>query len=138
MPSHKQTASVFLLFLGLCFAAGNIWVVAARSTIPLALNAEITEMELRYEKHPGKDDVCLLHLNTGRTLHVDAAVYEHLKVGDVVRKPRWSFTLDVNDDARPLTWSADFHGMVAAMPAILVVLVATVYFAGREPSCTRT
>lgn len=138
MLSHKLVVAGFLLLLGLALGCGNIWVVAARSTIPLALNAEVIEVELRHEKHPGKDDVCLLHFATGEALHVDASVFKKIRAGDFVRKLPWSFEIVVNDESTPLMWSADFYGMIAAMPTILIALIATGFFACRAPSASAT
>jgi hypothetical protein len=114
-----------LLVFGLVLAGGNIWVVAARSTIPLALNAQVTEKELRHEKHPGRDDVCLVQLNNGLTLHVDQSVFAKVTVGDSIRKSAWSNKLTVDGQETLLAWSPDFYGMTVAMPAIMVVMFLT-------------
>jgi hypothetical protein len=120
--------------LGLILAVGNTWAVAARSTIPLELNATVAEKELRYEKHPGKDDVCLLRFETGRALHVDAALYAQLAVGNSIRKSAWASTLKADERAITLTWSSDFYGMVVAMPAVFCVLVGSaIAVCGRTP-----
>ena len=56
MPLHRFSAMVTLFLLGVVLAVANIWIAAARSTIPLRLDDEVIEMRQLREKHPGKDD----------------------------------------------------------------------------------
>jgi hypothetical protein len=62
LPSLKSFVSVILLALAVVLAAGNVWFAAARSTIPLAIDAEVKRKEVRHEKHPPRDDVWILDL----------------------------------------------------------------------------
>src|SRR5687768_14043032 len=102
MPSRKLVVWLLLLLLAISMAAGNVWIAAARSTIPLALSERIALKEVRREKHPGKDDVHLFHLASGKTLHVDAAVYETLAASEFVRKSAWSTELQHDGQAMSL------------------------------------
>lgn len=131
MRWHKATIGGLLVVIGIVLAGANIWVVAARSTIPLAIDSQVLDLELRREKHPGKDDVCLIYLRDGRTLHVDKPVYTSIDVGDTLRKSAWSRELTCDNRAISLQWSADFKGMVAAMPAILAMMLLTAVLVAR-------
>lgn len=122
MRWRKAIVAGCLLVLAAIFAVLNISVVAARSTIPLALDARVVGKELKREKHPGKDDVCLLRLEGGRTLHVDAAVFAEVANGDTLEKRAGEEELAVNGEAISLQFSPDYHGMLIAMPAILLVM----------------
>ena len=135
MRWRKFLIQGFLLLLGFAFAAGNIWIAAARSTIPLGLNEKIAEKKIRREKHPGRDDVYLLHFNSGRTLHVDESVFESVHVGDSLSKEAWSKRLTHNQNVTELSWSSDFNGLIWVMPGALIVMLATaVYTLFRNPA----
>jgi hypothetical protein len=120
-------AAALLLLLGAALVAGNLWYTAARSTIPLAVDGRIASREIRHEKHPGSDDVCLLTLDDGRVLHVDAEVYAALGDGQSVQKRAWERTLVHDGQPLPLNWSADARGM---WPTMGVALVALTVLAG--------
>lgn len=121
---------VLLLVVGLALAAGNLWVTAARSTIPLDLGGRIVSKEILHEKHPGFDDVFFLVLENGRWLHVDELVFRGLAEGDVVEKySRDGHTIQIlhADGLRsvlPLAFSRDFRGMRIVMPIALGVAAA--------------
>jgi len=106
-------------------AAANIRFAAARSTIPLQLDAEVQSKRRLMEKHRGVDDVHLLYLDPQRVLQVDEAVFESVTTGSRIRKTAWSRQLEHNDDLVDLNWSADFRGMLKTMPGIIVVMLAT-------------
>jgi len=127
---HKWCASAVLLFAGALLVGANFWFAAARSTIPLPLDAKVIGKEVRHEKHPPKDDVCLLHLGQ-QTLHVDRAVYDSVAIGDRLRKERWSQILYSNDEPMELAWSQDARGMMWAMPLAWSMLFATVVWVCR-------
>lgn len=114
-----------LLVTGL-LAAGNLWVTAARSLIPLAVDARVLTRETRPEKHPGIDDVYLLHLVGGATLQVDQAVYDLVDQGDEIGKPAWSRRFQCGGKVHTLRLSTDFHGMLCLMPATLAIAVLLV------------
>jgi len=67
----------------------------------------------------------LLHLKTGRVLQVDKIVYDAVNEGESMWKGAWSRHLQHDGHHIELKWSRDFDGMVIAMPAILVVTLAT-------------
>jgi hypothetical protein len=125
--------TVSLIAIATLLAAGNIWCAAARSLIPLALNDRVDRIELRREKHPGKDDVYLIALHGGSVLQIDQPVAEAMAIGSSVKKDAWSRTIQVDSRVVDLSWSADFQGMIKAMPAILAVVVAAAAWAGRRP-----
>ena len=107
--------------VGLVLVLGNFYETLLRSTIPVAMDGTITAVELRREKHPGIDDVHLVH--TGKdTYHVDAAVALHLDTGDAIQKSAWSRSLLVDDEEVHLEPSRDFRGMLVVMPVVLLTL----------------
>ena len=119
----------WLLLIGLLLAAANLWVTAARSTIPLALDGMIFAREIRHEKFPGYDDVFFIILDGGRRLHVDKPVYLGVEIGDLVEKRRFEKSLIVshsNGELKKveLTPSADHLGMHRVMPIALGVAIA--------------
>ncbi len=123
-----------LVLLGMCLAAGAAVETARRSTIPLALDGQLVRREMRPEKHPGLDDVCLLHLADGRVLHVDAPVYFAVREGQHLRKNRRQRTLRHDDQEFRLVYSTDFHTQLAVALAAAVLLVGLGRFAIRiEP-----
>lgn len=124
---------LILLALGALLAGGNLWFAAQRSTIPLQLDVRVLRKEVRREKHPGRDDVLLLHLDPPRVLQVDRPVFAAARVGDRYRlqKRAWSRHLEHGDDVTMLSWSKDFQGMTKAMPIVLLVLLATAGYALR-------
>jgi hypothetical protein len=119
---------VSFLVLALGITTGNVWIAAARSTIPVQLEEEIANKEMRREKHPGRDDVYLLRLESGKTLQVDGAVFDAVNVGESISKQAWSKQLVVEGRTIEMKWSSDLRGMLWAMPAIWVALAATAFF----------
>jgi hypothetical protein len=118
-----RSAAFLLLVLGAALVAGNLWYTAARSTIPLAIDSRIAVREIRFEKHPGSDDVCLLSLADGRVLHVDAALFAALADGQTLQKRAWQHTLERDEQPLPLEWSDDARGMWRTMGVALVALI---------------
>jgi hypothetical protein len=129
MRLHKLGSALILLGIAAAMAVCNLGAVARRSAIPLALAEQIATKEVRREKHAGKDDVCLLHFASGRSLHVDAAVYGLVEEGEVLEKVAWSTSLRHNGRDAALAWSTDFYGMLVGMPLILIITGATAYMA---------
>jgi hypothetical protein len=78
--------SSLLLFIFVALAAGNCLITAQRSMIPLGLDAEVLGLEIRREKHPGKDDVHLVSLSGLGTFQIDKEVAIQLKVGQQIKK----------------------------------------------------
>lgn len=114
-----------LLVLACVLATANIWFAAARSTIPLRLDAEVQSKRRLMEKHRGVDDVYLLYLNRQRTLQVDKAIFESVAAGSRIRKTAWSRQFEHDGEVVDLNWSADFRGMLKTMPGIIVVILGT-------------
>lgn len=125
MLSLRIANTAALIFFGVALALANVWISAARSTIPLELDDRVLAREIRTEKHPGNDDVYLLHLDPSGLTQVDRNVYEAAREDDSLRKGSWSRTLIIGANPFDLEWSTDFRGMVIAMPLTLVVLLLT-------------
>ena len=122
MRSPSLLTITLLLLAAAAFCGGNLWFAAARSTIPLALEGVVRNKELRREKHPGVDDVYLLHLDRSGAIPVDRSVFDHVQPGDLLRKPRWSRQLQAGNRYVPLSWSDDSRGMLVAMPVAWAVI----------------
>jgi len=131
LPSPKTMSIVVLLALATIFAAANVWFAAARSTIPLRLDAVVQRKEIRHEKHPPNDDVCLLDLGPQGILQVDQSVFDRVRVDDHLRKNRWSRFLDCNRWKIELAWSPDTRGMIRAMPLVFGVMLILTFWIGR-------
>ena len=118
-----RVAVAIVLFLGgAVLATGNVWVTAARSTIPLTIDAEVIGKETRHEKHPGFDDVHLLTLSDGRTLQFDTPVFTELSEGEPLSKQAWEYSLEHGGQRTALGWSEDFYGMRWAMSLAMGLL----------------
>jgi hypothetical protein len=122
--------SLLLLTGAVLLAGANIWITLSRSTIPLALDGEIREVEVRLEKNPGIDDVYLVSVD-GRRIHVDRAVGIRLRSGMQVSKAAWDRVLRTSRGPVPLRPSQDTRRMVAAMP-LIVLATALLCFGGRR------
>lgn len=127
----RLAPALLLLLAALVLAAGNLWVTLARSTIPLTLDGRISDIELRFEKTRGVDDVYLVSIGD-RTIHVDAAIGPQLEVGDHLRKDRWERHLHADDGMIPLSPSRDFRRMLAAMPLVAVAVAVLAIGPGRR------
>ncbi|MBX7167647.1 MAG: hypothetical protein K1X74_15055 [Pirellulales bacterium] len=125
MRFYERVAILTLARLAGILACTNLWVTAARSTIPLALATQLLNSEVRHEKHPGQDDVCLWMLADRRVLHVDQEVFAAVpRWGDRLEKQPWERVLKADGRVILLAWSADFRGMGRVMPVVLVVIAA--------------
>ena len=120
-----------LVFLALTLAIANVWFAAARSTIPLCLDAVVTSKEVRHEKHPPKDDVCLLGLNPTGMIEIDQSVFDRVEVGNRLVKSQWEPTLESDGMMIDLHWSADARGMLWAMPLVVLITLVTSAAASR-------
>ena len=125
MRSRNFLTLAFLLLVCLLLAAGNLWITARRSTIPLELNDVVLKKEVRREKHPGYDDVHLLHFQSGRVLEVDEQVFDAVRDGDLIEKSAWARDLRHGSHTSQLSWSRDFRGMTWAMPIVVLILGVT-------------
>jgi len=121
----RRTVVLLLVIMAVLFAALGAWSLAARSTIPLALDGTVTQVEVREEKHPGVDDVWMVSID-GEPRHLDSELAAELEVGDRIRKDRWETHLDVNDATRDLVLSDDARAMfgVAPLSLLLAALLA--------------
>ena len=99
----------------------------SRSLIPRELVATVERIEVRHEKHPGIDDVWLVHFD-GDAVHVDAAVAQQLAEGLAVRKGAWATTLLSGSEAIPLGLSREARGMLWVMPLTVLSAVAALRF----------
>lgn len=108
----------------LCIA--NLAVTLHRSLIPISLEGVITDVEIRFEKHRGVDDVYLISVND-RRLHVDASAGAALKVGDHVRKRPLSPVLETPRGKVPLRPSRDFTRMLVVMPLTMLLTLALLW-----------
>ena len=113
-----------VIVLALLFVVGNLLVTLNRSTIPLSFDGVVTNVELREEKHPGVDDVYILHLGSDAFV-IDSEIASQIKTGDRVQKGAWSADLRVNDETMPLRTSRDFQRMLIAMPLVMVAILFT-------------
>ena len=124
MRMRKFITSVLLLSLGIALALANLWFTAARSTIPLALDAQVDRKSRLTEKYGKVDDVYLLYFEDNETLQVDADVYFAIKKKARLRKRAWSFQLETGGQLVDLRWSQDLYGMLWAMPLTLAIFIA--------------
>lgn len=138
MRSLNLSLLVAIFFL---LALGNVFVTAQRSLIPLAIDAEVVDLEMRREKHPGKDDVYLLTFSNSKstpsTLQIDQEIAHELKVGNRIKKAAWQDRLNIDDRALQLQYSSDFVGMIQAMPVAIIVAIAVVYWQRLWSLCIR-
>ncbi len=111
------------MVLGAVLALGNLWFTAARSTIPLELDARIASKDKYVEKVVGVDDVYMLTMQGGSKLQVDRHVFETATEGDQLRKRPWSSIIDINGREVRLDWSTDFRRMMVVMPVAIVACV---------------
>lgn len=123
MPSPERRAAAALVLAAVCFALLGIAAAVSRSLIPHRVDATIDRIEVRHEKHPGVDDVWLVHLD-GRAVHVDAATARRLQVGVPLHKERWDTRLTAGDRAIPLSLSHDAQGMLWVMPLTVLAAIA--------------
>ena len=120
-----RLSSLALAAGAVLFAVLNVGSTFARSTIPYAMHGQIEQIELRFEKHRGVDDVYLVTV-AGRAYHVDRAVGIRLERGDRIDKQAWSTRLRTPRETVRLRPSADARRMTAVMPvAVLAALALT-------------
>lgn len=124
--ASRRVAVVLLLSSAFLFSALGAWSLVERSTIPLALNGTVTEIEVRPEKHPGVDDVWIVWIE-GEPYHLDVAVASKLGVGDRVAKGRWERYLTVNGTDRRVSLSDDAGAMLFLSPAMVLLCAALAF-----------
>ncbi len=128
MPGRAKrcTAAAFLIAVGVLCSA-NVWITFGRTLIPSALDGRVTDLAWLQAKAagwPGEDSANLVTMESGRVLEVEPEIYHRLRVGDRLRKTRWSATLRRNEETIPLRISSDALGMFALMPAVLAGAIA--------------
>ena len=121
---------VSLAVLTLTLSGFDLWFTCARSLIPRSLDSTVVELQLRNEKHPGVDDVCLVRTSDNQLIHVDAHVYSNLAVQDQLMKARGAREIAVNGEPLQLKWSQDARGMAYVMPIILTLAAGLTTLAG--------
>lgn len=110
-------------------AVANLWVTFARSLIPNEIHGMAVGLEVRREKHPGVDDVFILHLDEGDFV-VDREVAASFEGGELIDKEAWSSDITVAGDVQHLETSSDFRRMLIAMPLVLALALVTVRHRG--------
>ena len=129
---------LFMLLIATIGLSGlDLWCTCTRALIPMSINATIQKLELRNEKHPGIDDVCLMRISDNRLIQIDSHVYEELSVGDRLEKDRGDRDLSVNGAAVRLEWSQDTRGMARALPVVLTVALALTAMAALRQTSDR-
>jgi hypothetical protein len=123
---------IALLVVGLCLS--NLLVTLHRSLIPVGVEGVITDMEVRFEKQRGQDDVHLIRVG-GRRLRVDASAGGALKRGDHVRKRPLTTVLETPRGPIPLRPSQDFTRMLIVMPLTMLMALVSLQgpSSGRRP-----
>ena len=116
----RNGARWVLVALTVVFAAGNVAVTVHRSLIPVAVEGMVEDVEVREEKHPGIDDVWLIHV-AGQRLHADAEIAAQLTPGQRISKNAWASRLKVGGTTVPLSLSSDAVGMLWLMPLVLAL-----------------
>ena len=113
-----RSPRTYLIALVLVLAAGNFWATFHRSGIPVGLSGRVERVEVRHEKHPGRDDVHLVTV-AGCEVHLDADVASLVREGDDISKSAWSTQLTTPRGTQELGVSKDFQRMTIAMPLMI-------------------
>lgn len=116
---RSPKAVLLVLLIGL--AVLDVAVAVRRSTVPLALDGVVRQVEVRREKHPGVDDVYVVDVGSRRDLVVDREMAEALGEGDVVSKDAWSREMRVGDRVVRLGWSRDAVRLALAAPLLVLL-----------------
>lgn len=127
-----RSSRLSILALVVLLALANVAVTIRRSTIPLSLRGGVSDIQRRFEKHPGMDTVYLITVDE-ETIQVDEELALRLDEGDVIEKRAWSTQMDVNRGRTTLDTSTDFDRMLVAMP-ILVLVTLWLLFGSRHSS----
>jgi hypothetical protein len=123
MRSPSRAAAV-LLTIGVAFALLAVGATISRSLIPHRIDATVADIEVRREKHPGIDDVWLVHLDDGRRIHADAEIARQLSDGAQLTKAPGQTQMTVDGTTLPLAPSHDALGMLWVMPLTLITAIA--------------
>jgi hypothetical protein len=120
--SSARLPAVALALTAWVFAAAACWTVVDRSTIPSMVDATVTAVEVRPEKHPGVDDVWMVTFEGSSPMHIDAAVAARMSVGARVEKGRWEASMTVDGQPHDLRLSQEAHRMLLLAPLLALVL----------------
>jgi hypothetical protein len=123
MRSPSRAAGA-LLAIGVAFALLALGATISRSLIPHEIDGTVAAVEVRREKHPGVDDVWLVHFDDGRRLHADADVARHLSADVALAKAVGETQLRVDDAPVDLALSRDAVGMLWVLPLTLLSAAA--------------
>ncbi|HVE76638.1 MAG TPA: hypothetical protein VND22_07725, partial [Actinomycetota bacterium] len=115
--SYLRSPRAAVLVFVLSLAAANLAVTFNRSLIPQSIDGRVDQVERRFEKHVGLDDVFLLTVG-GRTTQIDATLAGAVEQGDRVKKRAFSRTLTTPDGDITLSPSREFWRMAVAMPVL--------------------
>ena len=122
-----RSPRTFVVAATLALCLGNLAFSFLRSTIPIALDGTVENVEFLTSKNRGIDDIYVLHVD-GRHLHVDKEVAQQLDSNARVFKESWSSELTVGEGSSARTVelqpSPDFIGMLVAMPVTALVIAA--------------
>lgn len=120
-----RSPRVLLVTATVLLCLGNLIFSFLRSTIPIALDGTVDNVEFLTSKNRGIDDIYVLSVD-GRHLHVDKDVAQQLDSNARVFKEAWSSDLTVGQGSSARTIelepSADFEGMLVAMPVTALVI----------------
>lgn len=120
-----RSPGFWLLVLAGLLCLGNLWYTLARSTIPLHLKGEVSDIDvLSYDEDPA-NDIYILHIGKAE-IQVDKAIAERFSVGSDYEKGIGSRCIKELEKmplrpqrCRPINPSRDFWGMVLTMPVVL-------------------
>lgn len=129
-----RSSRLSILALVVLLALANIAVTIRRSTIPLSLRGGVSDIQRRFEKHPGIDTVYLITVD-GDTMQIDKELALRLDEGDGIEKRAWSTEMEVNGHRVTLDTSTDFDRMLVAMPILALVTLWLLF--GRRHSSRR-
>ena len=98
----------------------------------------VTATETRREKRAGVDDVCLVTLEPGGRIQVDAKIYPWFTEGSRIVKEAGARTLTVDGSERTLAASEDHRAMRRAMPwAAAIAAIVAALALRRRPRASR-
>ena len=129
----NRTAATFVVVgIVTLLAIGNVATVSLRFLVARTIDLSRVEKKIvRFEKHPGRDDVHYLQLSSGRIIRVEKSVFDLVREGDSIEKSRGESIMITGRNVRIL-WSAAFSRMLEGM--LLIVVIAVIGVAvSRDP-----
>lgn len=119
----RSSPRAALLALGVALAVVGIAVPLLQTLIPRRVDGTVTRVDVRYEKHPGSDDIYVVTIGGHRPLVVHREVGRRLVEGEHVEKERFSRTLRQGDRTLRLGIPAETRG-VLTVTALTLALAA--------------